>query len=186
MKPFKLTFWRVRLQSAPHCSERYIAGPTGWVWKSVDIPPIWDKENTDPRPAVNESQPQQMCLGAWQQLMLRVKSTANHSRDENDRQVRRPNALKPKMTARTLRCCVSPSVGCCALGVWECVVCLGKVLASDNRAHGGSLEPGVFLLARIKVTRARRHSAHWTQRPALPTSSNRQKSAVFADTERKK
>ena len=45
-----------------------MAGPTGRVWKSVNIPPIWDKENTDSRPAVDESQPQQMRLGAWQQL----------------------------------------------------------------------------------------------------------------------
>lgn len=55
------------LQRFLHCWDRRMAGPTGWVWKSADIPPIWDKENTDSRPAVDESQPQQMRLGAWQQ-----------------------------------------------------------------------------------------------------------------------
>lgn len=52
-----------------HSWEELIAGLTGWVWESVDIPPIWDKENTESRPAADESQTQQMCLRAWQQLI---------------------------------------------------------------------------------------------------------------------
>lgn len=58
----------VGLQHSLHCWETWMAGPTGWVWKSADIPPFWDKDNTDSRPAVDDSQLQQMRLGAWQQL----------------------------------------------------------------------------------------------------------------------
>lgn len=73
----------VNLQQSVHCWQKWIAGPTGLVWKSMDIPPFWDKDNTDSRPAVEDSQ--QIGLEAWQQLCscpTTSKFLANQSSDQ--------------------------------------------------------------------------------------------------------
>lgn len=61
---------------------------------------VQTKTTLTPGQPADESQMQQMSLGAWQQLSpspANAKSPANHSRDQNDRRVRRPTMLKNKM-----------------------------------------------------------------------------------------
>lgn len=113
------------LQHSLHCWETWITGHTGWVWKSADIPPFWDKDNTDSRPAQNDSLLQQMRLEAWQQR-YRCPATAglhsNHSQAPNDIWVKQQTVLKAKWlnknSSRSKLLCktvIWPGI----LGVWE-------------------------------------------------------------------
>lgn len=39
---------------------------------------------------------------------------------------------------------------CCILGMWECALCLGKVLGRNNSTDRRSLEPGGFSIGTDK------------------------------------